>query len=119
MHQVMIGEAETKLEEAHIWLRRQLDLETQRRRRCRTTRTPAATGASPRARSARRSFEVASIALKMSGTSQALLDNQIGRGLRDAAMGLVQAFPAERGKLDYAKQVTTGTGWAGMTTLKK
>jgi hypothetical protein len=31
-------------------------------------------------------------------------------------MGLVQAFPAERGKLDTAKQVTTGQGWAGMTT---
>ena len=29
------------------------------------------------------------------------------------------AQTAERGKLDYAKQVTTGSGWAGMTTLKK
>jgi len=118
MHQVMIGEAETKLEEAHIWLRRQLDLETL---------TPplqdnAYTGRNWRISKGaicEASFEVASIALKMSGTSQALLDNQIGRGLRDAAMGLVQAFPAERGKLDYAKQVTTGAGWAGMTTLKK
>ena len=118
MHQVMIGEAETKLEEAHIWLRRQLDLETL---------TPplqdnAYTGRNWRISKGaicEASFEVATLALKMSGTSQALLDNQIGRGLRDAAMGLVQAFPAERGKLDYAKQVTTGTGWAGMTTLKK
>ena len=118
MHQVMIGEAETKLEEAHIWLRRQLDLETL---------TPplqdnAYTGRNWRISKGaicEASFEVATIALKMSGTSQALLDNQIGRSMRDGAMGLVQAFPSVRGKLDYAKQVTTGAGWAGMTTLKK
>jgi len=118
MHQVMIGEAETKLEDAHIWLRRQLDLETSE---------PPLQDNAYTARSWRISkgaiceaaYDVCTLALKMSGTSQALLDNQIGRGLRDAAMGLVQAFPAERGKLDYAKQVTTGSGWAGMTTLKK
>ena len=115
MHQVMIGEAETKLEEAHIWLRRQLDLETL---------TPplqdnAYTGKNWRISKGaicEASFEVASIALKMSGTSQALLDNQIGRGLRDAAMGLVQAFPAERGKLDLAKTIVEQEGWAGLTT---
>jgi alkylation response protein AidB-like acyl-CoA dehydrogenase len=63
-----------------------------------------------------RAFEVTANALKMCGTSGALMDNEIGRSLRDAAMGLVQAFPAERGKLDVAKQITSGEGWAGMTT---
>jgi alkylation response protein AidB-like acyl-CoA dehydrogenase len=118
MHQVMIGDAEAKLEEAHIWLRRQLALETSEP----PLQDNAYTGRAWRISKGaicEASFEVTQLALKMSGTSAALLDNQIGRGMRDGAMGLVQAFPAERGKLDYAKQVTTGSGWAGMTTLKK
>ena len=44
------------------------------------------------------------------------MDNVIGRALRDTAMGLVQAFPAERGKLDLAKTVVDNVGWAGLTT---
>jgi len=118
MHQVLIGEAETKLEEAHIWLRRQLDLETVEP----PVHDNAYTGRNWRMSKGaicERSFDVTTIALQMAGTSGALLGNQLGRGLRDASMGLVQAFPAVRGKLDTAKQVTTGEGWAGMTTLKK
>jgi alkylation response protein AidB-like acyl-CoA dehydrogenase len=118
MHQVLIGETEAKLEDAHIWLRRQLLLETSE---------PPLQPNSYTARQWRlskgqiceRAFEVCTNALKMCGTSRALMDNVIGQCLRDSAMGLVQAFPAERGKLDVAKQVTTGTGWAGMTTLAK
>ncbi len=52
----------------------------------------------------------------MCGTSGALMDNPIGRALRDTAMGLVQAFPAERGKLDLAKMVVDDEGYAGLTT---
>ena len=59
------------------------------------------------------SFTVTQIALKMCGTSGALMDNQLGRAFRDAAMGLVQAFPAERGKLEFAKMVVDGHGTQG------
>jgi hypothetical protein len=30
------------------------------------------------------------------------------RGLRDLSMGLVQAFPAERGRSEVAKMIVTG-----------
>ena len=52
----------------------------------------------------------------MCGTSGALMDNVIGRAVRDTAMGLVQAFPAERGKLDLARMMVEQEGWAGLTT---
>ncbi len=119
MHQILIGETEQKLEDVHMWLRRQIDLETSE---------PPLLPNSDVARNWRltkgtvceRAFEVVANALKMCGTSGALMDNEIGRSLRDAAMGLVQAFPAERGKLDVAKQITTGAGWSGMqASLKK
>jgi alkylation response protein AidB-like acyl-CoA dehydrogenase len=113
MHQVIIGETEAKLEDIHLWLRRQIDLET--------SEPPLAPNAEvgrqwrlAKGAICERAFEVAANSVKMCGTSGALMDNEIGRGFRDAAMGLVQAFPAERGKLDVAKQVTTGQGWAGM-----
>jgi alkylation response protein AidB-like acyl-CoA dehydrogenase len=115
MHQVIIGETEKLNEEMHLWLRRQIDLETSEppllpnkdvARLWRLTKGAVCEHA----------FSITANALKMCGTSGALMDNVIGRSLRDASMGLVQAFPAERGKLDTAKQVTTGQGWAGMTT---
>jgi alkylation response protein AidB-like acyl-CoA dehydrogenase len=113
MHQVLIGETEAKLEDLHNWLRRQIDLET--------SEPPIAPNSEvarlwrlTKGQVCERAFEVAANALKMTGTSGALMDNVIGRSMRDATMGLVQAFPAERGKLDVAKQVTTGEGWAGM-----
>ena len=31
----------------------------------------------------------------------------VARGLRDLSLGLVQAFPAERGRLESAEMVTT------------
>ena len=103
MHQVIIGDGE-RPGEAHLWLRRQLVLETceppilpeERGRR----RVALAKGAICEA-----AFEVALGALKMCGTSGALMDNEIGRALRDTAMGLVLAFPAERGRLDLAKMI--------------
>ena len=54
-------------------------------------------------RDLRAPIEVAIGALKMCGTSGALMGNTIGRALRDTAMGLVQAFPPERGKLDLPR----------------
>jgi hypothetical protein len=50
-------------------------------------------------------FRVAVNAFKACGTSNTGMSGVVGRGLRDLAMGLVQAFPAERGKLDAAEMV--------------
>lgn len=115
MHQVLIGEAEEALTEAHLWLRRQIDLEASDP----PILPKAAVVASwklAKGAICERSHEVAIHALKMCGTSGALMDNIIGRGVRDTAMGLVQAFPAERGKLDLAKSIVEQEGWAGLTT---
>ena len=105
MHQVLIGEAEEALAEAHLWLRRQIDLEASDPP---ILPKPAVVASWKLAKGAicehvargRRSTS-----LKMCGTSGALMDNVIGRAVRDTAMGLVQAFPAERGKLDLAKMM--------------
>jgi len=64
-------------------------------------------------------FQVAANCIKMCGTSGALMDNILGRAMRDTTMGLVQAFPVERGKLDVAKMVVDHEGGAGFTTIKK
>jgi hypothetical protein len=52
-------------------------------------------------------FRVAVNAFKACGTSNTGMSGVVGRGLRDLAMGLVQAFPSERGKLDAAELVVS------------
>jgi alkylation response protein AidB-like acyl-CoA dehydrogenase len=115
MHQVLIGDAEGHLGEAHLWLRRQIDLEASEPpllpKEDVVKSWKLAKGAI-----CEHSFAVAIDALKMCGTSGALMGNHIGRAVRDTAMGLVQAFPAERGRLDLAKMIVDQQGWAGLTT---
>lgn len=115
MHQVMIGEGERELAEAHLWLRRQVDLEASDPpllpKQDVVNSWKLAKGAITE-----HAHQVSLLALKMCGTSGALMGTQIGRGVRDTAMGLVQAFPAERGKLDLAKTIVDNEGWAGLTT---
>ncbi len=55
------------------------------------------------------SFKVGVTALKAAGTSGTMFSTPYSRGLRDLAMGLVQAFPAERGRLEAAKLIIEGT----------
>jgi alkylation response protein AidB-like acyl-CoA dehydrogenase len=117
MHQVLIGEAEQKLEDAHLWGRRQLQLETADPEIMSKTDVVKMWRLT-KGTVCERSFDVTTLALKMCGTSGALMDNEIGRNFRDASMGLLQAFPAERGKLDIAKMIVDGQGWGGFTTLK-
>ena len=115
MHQVIIGDGERHLAEAHLWLRRQIDLEAS---------DPPILPKNEVVQSwklakgaiCEHAHDVALSALKMCGTSGALMGNSIGRAVRDTAMGLVQAFPAERGKLDLAKMIVDNEGWAGLTT---
>ena len=53
-------------------------------------------------------FRVAQTALKACGTGNTGNDKPIARALRDLTMGLVQAFPAERGRLEVAKTIVEG-----------
>lgn len=115
MHQVLIGDGEQHLAEAHLWLRRQIELEAS---------DPPILPKNEVVQSwklakgaiCEHAHQVSVAALKMCGTSGALMGNPIGRAVRDTAMGLVQAFPAERGKLDLAKMIVDNEGWAGLTT---
>ena len=108
MHQQLIGEMLVDLESAMLWLRRQLELETsepplmdktsvvQRWRLC-------------KGQVAEHGFRVAVNALKCAGTSGTSNSQPYARGLRDMAMALVQAFPAERGRLMAAQLEITET----------
>jgi alkylation response protein AidB-like acyl-CoA dehydrogenase len=102
LHQSLVGEMMVELETALLWLRRQLQLETsepplksksevvKQWRLCKGVVSEAG-------------FKVATGALKCMGTSGTTNGGLQARALRDLAMGLVQAFPAERGKLMAAQ----------------
>lgn len=103
-HQELIGRMAVDLETAFLWTRRQLELET------------AVPPLLPKAEVVRHwrlckgvvceaAHQVAVNALKACGTSNTHNQGVIARGLRDLSMGLVQAFPAERGRLEAAKAI--------------
>jgi alkylation response protein AidB-like acyl-CoA dehydrogenase len=97
------------LETASLWTRRQMELETSdppllpkdevvmQWRMCKGVVTEAC-------------FDVAIMALKCGGTSATMNESPIARAVRDIVMGLVQAFPAERGRLEVAKMLVLGAG---------
>ncbi|GIK55661.1 MAG: acyl-CoA/acyl-ACP dehydrogenase [Chloroflexi bacterium] len=106
-HQELIGKMTLELETARLWLRRQIDLET-----CQppiaaknevVQHWRLAKGAISEC-----AFTVAQLALKMTGTSGTANSGVVARMLRDIAMSLVMAFPAERGRLEAAKSITDG-----------
>ncbi len=105
MHRALIGKMSNDLETAYLWLRRQLELETSepplmpKERVVRQWRL--AKGSMCEA-----AFNVAVNAFKACGTSNTGNSGVIARGMRDLSMGLVQAFPAERGRLEAAEMVT-------------
>lgn len=117
-HQELIGRMTVELETATLWLRRQLELETSEPpllpkprviaqwRLCKGVVCDAA-------------YNVATLALKACGTSNTGNHGVIARGLRDLSMGLVQAFPAERGRLEAAKMIVTGTEQASFSIRAK
>lgn len=106
-HQQLIGEMMTDLETAKLWLRRQLELESAEPpikskdevvklwRLCKGAVSEAG-------------FRVATSALKATGTSGTANTLPYARALRDMSMGLVQAFPSERGKLMSAQMELEG-----------
>ncbi len=113
-HQELIGKMAVDLQTAVLWLRRQLELETadpplypkpyvlQQWRLAKGVIAEAA-------------MRVAQDALKMCGTSNTVNNGVIARMLRDITMGLVMAFPAERGRLEAAKMIVEGQGQATFT----
>lgn len=100
--QDLIGRMLVELETATVWLRRQLELESalepllpkqqviQRWRLCKGVVAESA-------------FSLANLALKAGGTSGTGNSGVTARLMRDLSMGLVQAFPAERGRLMAAQ----------------
>ncbi len=54
-------------------------------------------------------FAVATGALKACGTSNTTNGGTVPRMLRDLSMGLVQAFPSEKGRLEAASSIVTGS----------
>lgn len=107
MHQQLIGQMMADLETATLWLRRQLELETaepeilpkqeviKRWRLC-------------KGQVAECGFNLAVNALKCLGTTGTNNHSPAAKGLREMAMALVQAFPAERGRLMAAQMETDG-----------
>ncbi len=105
--QELIGKMMVEVETATIWLRRQLELESsdepilpkdevvKRWRLCKGVVGEAA-------------FNVATLALKSSGTSGTTNTGANARAVRDLSMALVQAFPAERGRLMAAQMEVEG-----------
>ncbi len=104
-HQQLIGQMTNDLEAAYLWLRHQLNIETSepplltREQVIRQWRLAKSSVAEL-------SFNVGVNALKACGTSNTNNSSVIARALRDLSMGLVQAFPPERGRLMAAEMVT-------------
>lgn len=111
MHQQLIGEMMHHLESAYLWIRRQIDYEASlppiapKNRVVQQWRL--AKGAATD-----HAFAVGVAALKACGTSNTDNAGVIARGLRDLSMGLVQAFPAERGRLWAAEMATKDSATA-------
>jgi alkylation response protein AidB-like acyl-CoA dehydrogenase len=106
-HQELIGKMTVEIETARLWLRRQIDLET--------VEPPIASKTEvvqhwrlAKGTASEACFEVAQLAMKMTGTSGTANKGVIARMFRDIAMSLVMAFPAERGRLEAAKSITDG-----------
>ncbi len=106
-HQQLIGQMTYELDAAYLWLRRQLLLESSEpplRPKDEVVRSWRLAKGSV----CEHTHEVAALALKACGTSATADSGVIARGFRDTAMGLVQSFPAERGRLEAAAMVVNG-----------
>ena len=105
----LIGDMYADLNTALLWARRMIEIETAEPpivppdevmpfwRTC-------------KGQIAEHSFKVTQHALKLAGTAGTLFGTPFSRALRDVAMGLVQAFPAERGRLETAQLLVEGSG---------
>jgi alkylation response protein AidB-like acyl-CoA dehydrogenase len=103
----LIGLMTADLEDAYLWLRRQLELESAdpplRPKADVIRQWRLAKGSASEA-----AFRVAVNAIKACGTSSTANSGPLARALRDLTMGLVQAFPAEKGRMEAAQFVVAG-----------
>ncbi len=114
----LIGDMYADLHTAILWARRMIDIETAESpivpqeevmpfwRTC-------------KGQVAEYSFKVTQHALKLAGTAGTLFTTPFSRALRDVAMGLVQAFPAERGRLETAELLVEGTAQTAFDALRR
>lgn len=102
-----VGDMYADLQTALLWARRQIQIES-----CNppmVSKDEVVTfWRTCKGQIAEYSFNVGVTALKAAGTSGAMFSTPYSRALRDLAMGLVQAFPAERGRLEAAKLIIEG-----------
>ena len=114
--QELIGKMMVELETAAVWLRRQVELEScdppllpkedvvKRWRLCKGVVSEAA-------------FSLATCCVKAAGTGGGTGNHGVpARSMRDLCMGLVQAFPAERGRLMAAQMEIAGSEQAQFGT---
>ncbi|MGK0498955.1 MAG: alkylation response protein AidB-like acyl-CoA dehydrogenase [Oceanicoccus sp.] len=102
--QELIGKMTVELETAYAWMRRQIDLESSDveilPKPIVERQWHLAKGTISEA-----CFAVGTNALKACGTANTMNTTPIARGIRNLTMGLVQAFPAEAGRLYAAKDI--------------
>ncbi len=107
LHKQLIGRMRASLDGAFNWARRQILIETSD-----PPIMPKAEEVSAwriaKGAIAEGCFDVAVNALKACGTGSTRFGSPISRGLRDLAMGLVQGFPPERGRLEAAEYLVFG-----------
>ena len=116
--QQLIGEMFADLNTAMLWAQRMIQIET--------AEPPIMPKAEVmpfwrtcKGQVAEYSFKVTQSALKLAGTSGTLFSTPFSRAFRDVAMGLVQAFPAERGRLQTAQMLVEGAEQLSFGALKK
>lgn len=115
--QELIGHMMVELETANVWLRKQIDLEGSEKttlskdevvKRWRLCKGVVAESA----------FKVGMYCVKAGGTGGGTGNQSVpARALRDLCMGLVQAFPAERGRLMAAQMEIEGQEQAQFGTV--
>lgn len=116
--QQMIGQMYADYHTALLWARRQIELEA-----APVPKIPKeelnAFWRTCKGQIAEYAFKVAQSALKISGTSGTGFSMPASRAIRDLAMGLVQAFPAERGRQQTAALLVEGAEQLGFGGLSK
>lgn len=116
--QQMIGQMYADLHTALLWARRQIELEAAPSPKVSKDEINAF-WRTCKGQIAEYSFKVAQSALKISGTSGTGFSMPASRAIRDLAMGLVQAFPAERGRQQTAALLVEGAEQLGFGSLSK
>jgi len=107
LHRQLLGKMRAHLDAAYLWARRQILLETADPEII-AKDDVVANWRIAKGEIADNCFQVAVQALKACGTGNTGMSGPVSRGLRDLSMGLVQGFPAERGRLEAASYLIFG-----------